>query len=87
MKILLLLFIPTLSFADCYRVCETWDTFCKSPKQIVATKCRLGVPVKHEQCKALGISTRYLIRGGGSLVDGMPCSEINKVTEFNEVKL
>ena len=63
-----------LADGDCYRVCESWDTFCKSPKQIVATKCRLGVPVYHEQCKALGISSRYLVRGGGSLVEGMPCS-------------
>lgn len=61
--------------ADGYRICATWDTFCKSPKQIVATKCRLGVPVKHEECRQLGISYRYLVRGGGSLVDGLPVSK------------
>lgn len=60
----------------CYRTCAAWDTFCKSPAQIVATKCRLGVPVKHGQCEALGIPSHYMVRGGGSLVEGMPCTSL-----------
>ena len=72
----------TLSFSIAIAgntVCQSWDTFCKSPKQIVATKCRLGVPVKHEQCKELKVPMRYMIRGGGSLVEGLP------VTRYSEV--
>lgn len=83
--IIMALMLPVTALADnsCYRVCADWDTFCKSPQQIVATKCRLGVPVKHEQCESLNIPTRYMIRGGGSLVDGLPCSKDN----LKEVKL
>ena len=67
----------------CFRTCASWDTFCKSPAQIVATKCRLGVPVKHGQCELLGLPSHYMVRGGGSLVEGMPCTavETNKSTE------
>ncbi|PCJ88576.1 MAG: hypothetical protein COA54_02330 [Thiotrichaceae bacterium] len=72
--ILAITLIPATASADNngFRQCAAWDTFCKSPAQIVATKCRLGVPVKHEQCEALGIPGRYMIRGGGSLVEGLP---------------
>ena len=86
MFIILMMFTLPAS-ADCYRVCAEWDAFCKSPEQIVATKCRLGVPVKWDQCKSLGIPTRYMIRGGGSLVDGLPCTneqakEMQKAVEL-----
>ena len=60
----------------CFRTCASWDTFCKSPAQIVATKCRLGVPVKQGQCAMLSIRSHYMVRGGGSLVEGMPCTAI-----------
>ena len=63
------------SNAEGFRTCASWDTFCKNPAQIVATKCRLGVPVKHDQCDSLGIPKHYQIRGGGSLVSGLPYSE------------
>ena len=59
-----------------FRECAAWDTFCKSPAQIVATKCRLGVPVKHDQCRALDIPVHYMIRGGGSLVEGLPVTSL-----------
>jgi len=69
--------------ADCYRECEDWDTFCKSPEQIVATKCRLGIPVKQEYCQVLNIPNRYLIRGSGSLVEALPCTD----EKAKEIKL
>ena len=74
--IILISLFSTAVYSDgqCIKECEAWDTFCKSPKQVITTKCRLGVPVYHEQCKELGISSRYLVRGGGSLVDGLPCT-------------
>ncbi len=78
MKMLLLMMVTFPVIADGYRVCESWDTFCKSPSQIVATKCRLGVPVKHEQCEALNIPKHYMVRGGGSLVEGLPVTELEK---------
>ena len=83
LKTILFIYLAMLTFnvtADeiCYRVCETWDTFCKSPEQIVATKCRLGVPVYHEACSALGIPKHYTIRGGGDLVQPMPCTNEKK---------
>ena len=81
MKILLLAaLIPMTVNAQCLRECESWDTFCKSPEQITATKCRLGVPVKHEQCEKLNIPKHYMIRGGGSLVEALPCTEENNKT-------
>lgn len=58
--------------------CQAWDTFCKSPKQIIATKCRLGVPVYHSACDALGVDKRLYLRGHGSLVDPLPCTAIEK---------
>lgn len=73
--IIALTLVSSFAYADNLRVCESWDTFCKSPKQIVATKCRLGVPVKWEQCEALNIPSHYMIRGGGSLVEGLPTSK------------
>ncbi len=76
LAILLLATLPvTVSAQDsCMRTCASWDTFCKSPPQIMATKCRLGVPVKHGQCEQLGIPAHYMVRGGGSLVEGFPCT-------------
>lgn len=71
----LILLLPSIVFANGYRECESWDTFCKSPEQIVATKCRLGIPVKWEYCEIVGISKRYLIRGGGSLVEALPYTD------------
>jgi len=71
----LLLLIPFTIHAQGYRDCESWDTFCKSPEQIVATKCRLGVPVKWGYCEELNIPKRYLIRGGGSLVEALPVTD------------
>ena len=68
------LLLPREAKADtCYRECAAWDTFCKSPPQIVATKCRLGVPVYNETCAALGIDNPY-VNFRYSLVDGLPCS-------------
>lgn len=84
--ILLLITFSAYGESNCYRKCAEWDTFCKSPKQIVATKCRLGVPVKHEQCKILSIPSHYLVRGGGSFVDGLPCSYNKLVTDNDENK-
>ncbi len=76
--IILALFAAQTQAADTgYRQCAGWDTFCKNPAQIVATKCRLGVPVKHSQCKQLGIPSHYMVRGGGSLVTGLPYTENN----------
>ena len=74
MKILLVFMFAF--FTGCtgtYKTCASWDTFCKNPAQIVATKCRLGVPVYHEQCKALGQSNRdtYV---DAPLQEGLPVS-------------
>jgi len=70
------LLLPREAKADsCYRECAAWDTFCKSPPQIVATKCRLGVPVYNETCAALGIDNPY-VNFRYSLVEGLPCSSI-----------
>ena len=83
-KLIFLIMLISLSVnaGECYRVCETWDTFCKSPEQIVATKCRLGVPVYHEACSALGIPKHYTIRGGGDLVQPMPCTNEKKKVNY-----
>lgn len=71
-----LLLSPEVFAGDsCYRQCEPWDTFCKSPAQIVATKCRLGVPVHAEACAALGIKNPY-VNFRYSLVDALPCTAL-----------
>ena len=69
--LLLSVFAVNSDAGECFTACESWDTFCKSPLQIVATKCRLGVPVNDEQCMALGVDTRFSIAGQ---VEGLPCS-------------
>jgi hypothetical protein len=60
-----------------YKVCATWDTFCKSPEQIVATKCRLGVQVKKEQCAALGINPNFYFFSNSSL-EGLPVTTLKE---------
>ncbi len=81
MKYLLLMFFTFSAQAQGFRDCASWDTFCKSPPQIVATKCRLGVPVNQLTCDSLGYGD-YSRRNGG-LVVGLPVSEmeLNKTTD------
>ena len=82
MKKLIFLFLvcaPAWAYEPCLKECADWDTFCKSPKQVVATKCRLGVPVYHDQCEAVGIDKGWYLRGNGSLVEAMPCLKRNNI--------
>ncbi len=77
----LILMLLTFSVQAGIKPCASWDTFCKSPPQIVATKCRLGVPVNQVTCDSLGYGD-YSRRNGG-LVVGLPVSEmeLNKTTD------
>ena len=72
---LLVLSFVVASCSGTYRQCATWDTFCKTPPQIVATKCRLGVPVYWETCAALGYPQTDWKRAA-SLRPGLPNTEL-----------
>ena len=69
--------------AQGFRDCATWDTFCKSAPQIVATKCRLGVPVEQSTCDLLGYGHYSTMSGG--LVPGLPVSELEFGVTTNEI--
>lgn len=81
MKYIILFLFSTNTFA--FGHCATWDTFCKLPPEIVATKCRLGVPVEQSTCDLLGYG-RYSQMNGG-LVSGLPVSELEYGISTDEI--
>ena len=70
-KLLIIALFSGLAVADGYRQCEKWDSMCKNSAEIVATKCRIGVPVFHDQCDALKIPG-FHNANHHSLSEGLP---------------